>query len=246
MSDPTLEELLTASHRSARHIARNEARHPLETLTFFGLQPNMTVLEVLPAFGWYTEILAPDLAEDGLLIGATYNRDPATQLEWQGRYNAAFDAKLAEDPASFGAVQISSLKDGTSTIAEAGSVDLILDFRNAHNWLRQGGTVPEAWFKALKTGGVVGIVDHSARAEVAYDPSNGYLHESQVIEAMVAAGFRFLGRSDHLANPLDRGNHAKGVWTLPPTLRLGEENQNHYLAIGESHRMALKFLKPAN
>jgi predicted methyltransferase len=237
---------LTGPARSADHVRRDVYRKPLETLEFFGLKANMTVLESWPGGGWYTEILAPYLAEQGQLIGATYNRDPATQLEWQGRYNAAFDAKLAEDPASFGAVQISSLKDGTSTIAEAGSVDLILDFRNAHNWLRQGGTVPEAWFKALKTGGVVGIVDHSAPPEVAYDPSNGYLHESQVIEAMVAAGFRFLGRSDHLANPLDRGNHAKGVWTLPPTLRLGEENQNHYLAIGESHRMALKFLKPAN
>lgn len=93
---------------------------------------------------------------------------------------------------------------------------------------------------------MVGIVDHSAQADAAYDPGNGYLHESQVIEVMVGAGFRFLGRSDHLANPLDKGQHPRGVWTLPPSLRLGEENQNHYLAIGESHRMALKFLKPAN
>lgn len=243
--DP-LWEALTGPARSADHVRRDIYRKPLETLQFFGLKADMTVLESWPGGGWYTEILAPYLAEEGLFIAATYDRDPTTQLEWQGRYNAALDAKLAEDPASYGAVQISSLKDGSSTIAEAGSVDLILDFRNAHNWLRQGGTVPQAWFKALKAGGVVGIVDHSARPEVAYDPGNGYLHESQVIEVMVGAGFRFLGRSDHLANPLDHGNHAKGVWTLPPTLRLGEENQNHYLAIGESHRMALKFLKPAN
>lgn len=243
--DP-LWEALTGPARSADHVRRDVYRKPLETLQFFGLKADMTVLESWPGGGWYTEILAPYLAEEGLFIAATYDRDPTTQLEWQGRYNAALEAKLAEDPASYGAVQISSLKDGTSTIAEAGSVDLILDFRNAHNWLRQGGTVPQAWFKALKAGGVVGIVDHSARPEVAYDPGNGYLHESQVIEVMVAAGFRFLGRSDHLANPLDHGNHAQGVWTLPPTLRLGEENQNHYLAIGESHRMALKFLKPAN
>ena len=120
----SLWKALTGPARSADHVRRDGYRKPLETLEFFGLKKDMTVLESWPGGGWYTEILAPYLAEDGLLIGATYNRDPATQLEWQGRYNAAFDAKLAEDPASFGAVQISSLKDGTSTIAEAGSSTL--------------------------------------------------------------------------------------------------------------------------
>lgn len=243
--DP-LWDAITGPVRSADNVRRDVYRKPLETLTFFGLRADMTVLESWPGGGWYTEILAPYLAEDGQLLAATYDRDPETQSAYYARANAAYDAKLAENPDAYGAVKIAGLKDGTSTIAEAGSVDLILDFRNAHNWLRQGGTVPEAWFKALKAGGVVGIVDHSAPADAAYDPGNGYLHESQVIEVMVGAGFRFLGRSDHLANPLDKGQHPRGVWTLPPSLRLGEENQNHYLAIGESHRMALKFLKPAN
>jgi predicted methyltransferase len=243
--DP-LWDAITGPVRSADNVRRDVYRKPLETLTFFGLRADMTVLESWPGGGWYTEILAPYLAEDGQLLAATYDRDPETQSAYYARANAAYDAKLAENPDAYGAVKVSGLKDGTSTIAEAGSVDLILDFRNAHNWLRQGGTVPEAWFKALKAGGVVGIVDHSAQADAAYDPGNGYLHESQVIEVMVGAGFRFLGRSDHLANPLDKGQHPRGVWTLPPSLRLGEENQNRYLAIGESHRMALKFLKPAN
>ncbi len=243
--DP-LWDAITGPVRSADNVRRDVYRKPLETLTFFGLRADMTVLESWPGGGWYTEILAPYLAEDGQLLAATYDRNPETQSAYYARANAAYDAKLAENPDAYGAVKIAGLKDGTSTIAEAGSVDLILDFRNAHNWLRQGGTVPEAWFKALKAGGVVGIVDHSAQADAAYDPGNGYLHESQVIEVMVGAGFRFLGRSDHLANPLDKGQHPRGVWTLPPSLRLGEENQNHYLAIGESHRMALKFLKPAN
>jgi predicted methyltransferase len=243
--DP-LWDAITGPVRSADNVRRDVYRKPLETLTFFGLRADMTVLESWPGGGWYTEILAPYLAEEGQLLAATYDRDPETQSAYYARANAAYDAKLAENPDAYGAVKVSGLKDGTSTIAEAGSVDLILDFRNAHNWLRQGGTVPEAWFKALKAGGVVGIVDHSAPADAAYDPGNGYLHESQVIEVMVGAGFRFLGRSDHLANPLDKGQHPRGVWTLPPSLRLGEENQNHYLAIGESHRMALKFLKPAN
>ncbi|MEY3041723.1 MAG: hypothetical protein RLZZ174_805 [Pseudomonadota bacterium] len=243
--DP-LWDAITGPVRSADNVRRDVYRKPLETLTFFGLRADMTVLESWPGGGWYTEILAPYLAEDGQLLAATYDRDPETQSAYYARANAAYDAKLAENPDAYGAVKVSGLKDGTSTIAEAGSVDLILDFRNAHNWLRQGGTVPEAWFKALKAGGVVGIIDHSAQADAAYDPGNGYLHESQVIEVMVGAGFRFLGRSDHLANPLDKGQHPRGVWTLPPSLRLGEENQNHYLAIGESHRMALKFLKPAN
>ncbi len=243
--DP-LWDAITGPVRSADNVRRDVYRKPLETLTFFGLRADMTVLESWPGGGWYTEILAPYLAEDGQLLAATYDRNPETQSAYYARANAAYDAKLAENPDAYGAVKIAGLKDGTSTIAEAGSVDLILDFRNAHNWLRQGGTVPEAWFKALKAGGVVGIVDHSAPADAAYDPGNGYLHESQVIEVMVGAGFRFLGRSDHLANPLDKGQHPRGVWTLPPSLRLGEENQNHYLAIGESHRMALKFLKPAN
>jgi predicted methyltransferase len=243
--DP-LWDAITGPVRSADNVRRDVYRKPLETLTFFGLRADMTVLESWPGGGWYTEILAPYLAEEGQLLAATYDRNPETQSAYYARANAAYDAKLAENPDAYGAVKIAGLKDGTSTIAEAGSVDLILDFRNAHNWLRQGGTVPEAWFKALKAGGVVGIVDHSAPADAAYDPGNGYLHESQVIEVMVGAGFRFLGRSDHLANPLDKGQHPRGVWTLPPSLRLGEENQNHYLAIGESHRMALKFLKPAN
>jgi predicted methyltransferase len=243
--DP-LWDAITGPVRSADNVRRDVYRKPLETLTFFGLRADMTVLESWPGGGWYTEILAPYLAEEGQLLAATYDRNPETQSAYYARANAAYDAKLAENPDAYGAVKIAGLKDGTSTIAEAGSVDLILDFRNAHNWLRQGGTVPEAWFKALKAGGVVGIVDHSAQADAAYDPGNGYLHESQVIEVMVGAGFRFLGRSDHLANPLDKGQHPRGVWTLPPSLRLGEENQNHYLAIGESHRMALKFLKPAN
>jgi predicted methyltransferase len=243
--DP-LWDAITGPVRSADNVRRDVYRKPLETLTFFGLRADMTVLESWPGGGWYTEILAPYLAEEGQLLAATYDRNPETQSAYYARANAAYDAKLAENPDAYGAVKVSGLKDGTSTIAEAGSVDLILDFRNAHNWLRQGGTVPEAWFKALKAGGVVGIVDHSAPADAAYDPGNGYLHESQVIEVMVGAGFRFLGRSDHLANPLDKGQHPRGVWTLPPSLRLGEENQNHYLAIGESHRMALKFLKPAN
>lgn len=243
--DP-LWDAITGPVRSADNVRRDVYRKPLETLTFFGLRADMTVLESWPGGGWYTEILAPYLAEEGQLLAATYDRNPETQSAYYARANAAYDAKLAENPDAYGAVKIAGLKDGTSTIAEADSVDLILDFRNAHNWLRQGGTVPEAWFKALKAGGVVGIVDHSAQADAAYDPGNGYLHESQVIEVMVGAGFRFLGRSDHLANPLDKGQHPRGVWTLPPSLRLGEENQNHYLAIGESHRMALKFLKPAN
>ena len=243
--DP-LWDAITGPVRSADNVRRDVYRKPLETLTFFGLRADMTVLESWPGGGWYTEILAPYLAEDGQLLAATYDRNPETQSAYYARANAAYDAKLAENPNAYGGVKVSGLKDGTSTIAEAGSVDLILDFRNAHNWLRQGGTVPEAWFKALKAGGVVGIVDHSAQADAAYDPGNGYLHESQVIEVMVGAGFRFLGRSDHLANPLDKGQHPRGVWTLPPSLRLGEENQNRYLAIGESHRMALKFLKPAN
>jgi len=243
--DP-LWDAITGPVRSADNVRRDVYRKPLETLTFFGLRADMTVLESWPGGGWYTEILAPYLAEDGQLLAATYDRNPETQSAYYARANAAYDAKLADNPDAYGGVKVSGLKDGTSTIAEAGSVDLILDFRNAHNWLRQGGTVPEAWFKALKAGGVVGIVDHSAQADAAYDPGNGYLHESQVIEVMVGAGFRFLGRSDHLANPLDKGQHPRGVWTLPPSLRLGEENQNHYLAIGESHRMALKFLKPAN
>ncbi|MBL6808090.1 MAG: class I SAM-dependent methyltransferase, partial [Pseudomonadales bacterium] len=232
--DP-LWDAITGPVRSADNVRRDVYRKPLETLTFFGLRADMTVLESWPGGGWYTEILAPYLAEEGQLLAATYDRNPETQSAYYARANAAYDAKLAENPDAYGAVKIAGLKDGTSTIAEAGSVDLILDFRNAHNWLRQGGTVPEAWFKALKAGGVVGIVDHSAQADAAYDPGNGYLHESQVIEVMVGAGFRFLGRSDHLANPLDKGQHPRGVWTLPPSLRLGEENQNHYLAIGESH-----------
>jgi predicted methyltransferase len=234
-----LQKIADGPQRSAANKARDRYRHPVQTLTFFGLKPDMTVVEIWPEGGWYTEILAPYLKDQGKLYEALR---PGSE--------AAFKRKMASDPARYSKITTTELMPPEHTeIAPPGSADLVLSFRNVHDWLAKG-TAPmyfQAFYRALKPGGILGIVDHRASTKTPYDPKakSGYVRESEMIDLAKAAGFKYIGSSEINANPKDDTIHPAGVWTLPPTLRLGKQDRAKYEAIGESDRMTLKFIKPA-
>lgn len=246
-----LEEIITASHRSEAHIARNQYRHPLETLRFFQVEENMTVVEIWPgAKGWYTEILAPYLKDEGKLYAAHFSAD--SKVKYFTNSLAAFKNKLANNPDIYSKVLITTLNAPTEIdIAPKNSADRVLTFRNVHNWLKQEGNgihVFKAMYDTLKPGGILGVVEHRAAEGTTLEQmqKSGYVSESYTIALAKKAGFELLEKSEINANPKDNKDHPKGVWTLPPSLRLGKENKDHYLSIGESDRMTLKFIKPAN
>lgn len=241
-----LRAAINGDHRSEANKARDVYRSPYETLSFFGVEADDVVIEAWPGGGWYTEILAPYLKAEGKLIGATYDRSATPLAGWMTGSNNGYDQLLASNPAIYGDVVIAEqLTQSQSTLAEPGTVDVIVDFRNAHNWLGMGAeNVVKAWHAALKTGGVVGIVDHRWPADQPAVPGNGYIHEKQLVDLMTAHGFTFAGSSEVNANPNDPKDHAGGVWMLPPNLRgVSDADRPRFLAIGESDRMTLKFVK---
>ena len=201
---------------------------------FFGIEPDMTVVEIWPGGGWYTEILAPFLKDQGQYYAAHRNRD--TTNERLLKFIARYDAKLAAQPELYGKVIVTQLSRKKGDIAPAGSADMVLTFRNVHNWMKHGFDthVFEAMFRALKPGGILGVVEHRADPEEFPDPQalSGYVQEDQVIQLAEAAGFKLVERSEVNANPKDTRDHPKGVWTLPPTLRLKDQDRDKYLAIG--------------
>jgi predicted methyltransferase len=244
--DERLKEVVAGDHRSEANKARDEYRHPVETLNFFGLKPDMTVVEIYPGRGWYTEILAPYLKGRGTLYAAEHPGDPSYAAVQ--RSLEAFDQKVKDAPDLYGEVKRTKLtKDGD--IAPPGSADLVVTFRNVHSFMGSG-TENEAFaamYKALKPGGVLGVVQHRGDPAVEQDPKagTGYVNEDYVIALAETAGFELAEKSEINANPKDTKDYAKGVWTLPPSLRLGDEDRDKYEAIGESDRMTLKFVKPA-
>jgi len=244
------EELLTAGHRSEKNKQRDQYRHPQETLEFFGIKPGMTVVEIAPGGGWYTEILSPLLGPQGKLYAAHF--DPNSEVEYYRNGRAKFERKMDVESDVYGNVEITTFQPPEMfDIAPAGSADAVVTFRNVHNWLRGGreATVEsfKAMYKALKPGGVLGVVEHRLPASQEQDEkaSSGYMHQQFVIDVAQDAGFKLVASSEINANPKDTANHPKGVWTLPPSLRLGEQDRDKYLEIGESDRMTLKFVKPA-
>ena len=245
--DDRLKEVIAGSHRSEENKARDKYRHPLETLTFFGIRPDMTVVEIYPGQGWYTEVLAPYLKGSGTLYAAEHPGDPS--YEAVQRSLEAFDQKVKGAPELYGEVKRTKLTtDGD--VAPPGSADLVVTFRNVHSWMG-AGTEDEAFaamFRALKPGGVLGVVQHRGDPDVAQDPKAGlgYVNQDYVIKLAKKAGFELADKSEINANPQDTKDYPKGVWTLPPSLRLGDEDREKYLAIGESDRMTLKFVKPAS
>lgn len=245
--DGRLKEVIAGDHRSEKNKARDKYRNPFETLTFFGIRPDMTVVEIYPGRGWYTEILAPYLKDSGTLFAAEHPGDPSyAALQ---RSLDAFDQKIQDAPELYGEVKRTKLtKEGH--IAPPGSADLVVTFRNVHS-LMGSGTEQEAFaamFKALKPGGVLGVVQHRGDPNVKQDPKAGlgYVNEDYVIELAEKAGFDLAEKAEINGNPKDTKDHPKNVWTLPPSLRLGDEDREKYLAIGESDRMTLRFVKPTS
>lgn len=241
-----LEQTIAGDHRTARYAERDKYRHPLETLKFFGLKPDMTVVEIWPGGGWYTEILAPYLKGAGKYYAAHRNRD--TKDARILRFIARYDAKLAARPDLYGEVIVTELSRTKTAIAPPGSADMVLTFRNVHNWMKFGfeKQIFDAMYAALKPGGILGVVEHRADPDEFPDPQalSGYVHEEQVVRMAEDAGFKLVAKSEINANPLDTRTHPEGVWTLPPSLRLKDKDRDKYLAIGESDRMTLKFIKP--
>lgn len=235
--------LLKGSNRSVENQARDKYRHPAETLTFFGIKPTMTVVEVSPSAGWYTEILAPYLKDKGSYYAAHNN--PAAS-ERSAKSVETFKAKLASSPA-YANVKVTAFGKGAYEIAPAGTVDAVLTFRNVHNWY-MNGFAPDAFAafaKALKKGGILGIEEHRLPEDRpdAMQTSSGYMKRSTVVKLAEDAGFRLVGESKVNANPKDTHDYPKGVWTLPPNYAEGDTDRAKYAAIGESDRMTLKFVK---
>lgn len=238
-----------APTRSEANVARDRYRHPAETLAFFGVEPDMTVVEIWPGGGWYTEVLAPLLADDGQLYVAIFSDTAKGQPGYRARLNKSLRDKFAANPEVYSDVKITHLHiPGETDIAPAGSADRVLTFRNVHNWLAEdhADEAFAAFFRALKPSGMLGVVEHRANpgTDLETMKTSGYVTEEKVIELARAAGFELAERSDVNANPKDTADHPRGVWTLPPSLRLGEEDREKYLAIGESDRMTLLFRKP--
>jgi predicted methyltransferase len=247
-ADEALQAVIASPHR-AESASRDAARHPYETLMFFGLKPQMTVVELSPGGGWYTEILAPYLKERGRLIAAGY--DPQDSVEYFRSNAAKFSEKLKSAPDLYGKVEVTIFAPPLKLdYAPKGSADLVLTFRNIHNWVRHGDEAMKAIFQSaydgLKPGGVFGVVEHRLPANMAQDAkaSSGYVHEKYVIDLALSVGFKLAGKSEINANPNDHADHEGGVWALPPTFRNKDKDREKYQAIGESDRMTMKFVKP--
>lgn len=246
---PALKAAVDNPARAAEQRARDQYRHPLQTLEFFGIAPDMTVVEIWPGLTGYTDILAAYLHDHGRYIAAIPAADLPNASDYTKRGVAAYEAKLKADPARLGEITVSQFSPPSRTdIAPAGSADAVLTFRNVHNWIAGGFEQQafDAFYKALKPGGVLGVAEHRAKPGSTLEQmkTSGYVNEDYVIALARNAGFTLAARSEINANPKDTKDYPAGVWTLPPTLRLKDQDRDKYLAIGESDRMTLKFVKP--
>jgi len=247
LPDTKLQSLVDGPQRTQTYKSRDAARHPYEVLHFFGLKDDQTVVEIWPGgAGYWTEILAPYLRDHGHYYAAM-DEATTTSAEAQ-KSNAAFAAKLAANPALYDRVTTTEFAGDRHEIAPAGSADLVVTFRNVHNWMaaHEDKAAFAMFFKALKPGGRLGLEEHRGLTTVPQDPEarSGYVRQDYVIALAEAAGFKFVGSSEINANPRDTKDYANGVWTLPPVYRLGAVDHAKYEAIGESDRMILTFVKP--
>ena len=243
-----LQKAVESPYRTAAFVERDQYRHPIQTLEFFGIRRDMTVVEVWPGpAGWYTEVLAPLLREKGKLYAAQF--PPDSGIGFYSRSLANYREKLAGAPEAYDRVEITYLYPPQHIeIAPPETADAVLTFRNVHNWAKAGRAEKmfASFHAALKPGGVLGVVEHRATPGTSLKDQieTGYMTEAYVIEKATAAGFVLEASSEVNANPQDDHDHPAGVWTLPPTLRLGDEDRSQYLEIGESDRMTLRFRKP--
>ena len=236
-----LRSAVDSKDRSEKNVARDEFRKPYETLSFFQLEPDMTIVELSPGGGWYTEILANYIRESGNLIAAHFSKDSERAYFRNSRIK--FEKKVKENDL----YEKVTVVDLNSELSDPSSVDAVLTFRNLHNWL--GPNMDKIFsnsFNVLKPGGLFGIVEHRAKAGTSMEnmKKSGYVTEQHAIKIAKKHGFELLAKSEINANPKDSADHPRGVWTLPPVLRLKEKDKEKYLAIGESDRMTLLFRKP--
>jgi predicted methyltransferase len=239
LADPTLEAVIAGPQRSIANIARDMYRHPLEVLTFFGVQPESSVVEIMPGkAGYWTEILAPYLKDHGHFTASGDSSRDITPLK----------ERIALSPELYGKVVLTEFSGGDEEIAPKGSADFVLTFRNIHNWMWAGTAEAafKAFYRALKPGGILGVEEHRGKADQPQDPQakSGYVRQDYAIALAAMAGFKLISVSEINANPKDTKNYPEGVWTLPPTYRLGMQDREKYTAIGESDRFVLKFQKP--
>jgi len=248
-ADLTLEQAAKAPNRSSEFVARDIARHPIEELRFFGVTPRSSVIEIWPGGGYWTEMLAPYLHDHGKLTLAVDvpNGEPEGQnfslgLKFAGRLNA--------DPAAYGRIEYTFFGEKHVDLAAPASADVILTFRNLHNWVNPAMNLDvqkmlRSIHRALKPGGILGIEDHRGNPKLPQDPEAkfGYLRQDYAIALVEKAGFRLEGTSEIDANPRDTADYLRGVWTLPPSYALGEVDRDKYKAIGEADNFVLKFVK---
>jgi len=242
--DAALTAAVADPGRTATFVARDKARHPAEELAVFGITPKMTVVELWPGGGYWTEILGPYLKQSGTYYVALNAPGDAEEDAGTQRWR---DRMAAEQP-RLGTIHETMLGKDHYDIAPAGSADLVLTFRNLHNWMDGGYAeqVLAAAFKALKPGGILGIEEHRGRNDKPQDPhaKDGYVREDYTIALAKKAGFKLAGSSEINANPKDTKDWVDGVWTLPPTLSQKDKDRDRYLAIGEADNFVLKFQKP--
>jgi predicted methyltransferase len=243
--DPALTAAVASPDRQPTAVARDSARHPVEELTFMSLAQSQTVVELWPGGGYWTDILGPYLAPHGHLYvalpkaGVDADEDTGV-VRWRKRFTS--------QPARYGTIIQTTLGPGEFDIAPPGSVDLVLTFRNLHNWMDAGYAreALAACFRALKPGGILGIEEHRGRNDRPQDPKakDGYVRQDYTIALAQQVGFELIGSSEMLANPRDTKDWVDGVWTLPPTLSQGDKDRERYIAIGEADNFVLKFRKP--
>ncbi len=241
-----LDSVIQGTHREAKNVARDIYRHPKETLLVFGIQSNMKVLEILPGRGWYTEILAPLMKDSGELTVASFgDTHPKKYLR---NIHVNFMKKLNADTDTYGKVEVVVFNNGgyLKDIPD-NSMDMVVTFRNTHNWVRYGGIeeIFTAFNRVLKPGGILGVVQHRADkgTDAKTTAEKGYVPKSYLINIVEDAGFELVKKSDINTNLADSKDYPEGVWSLPPTYREKDKDRAKYTAIGESDRMTLKFIK---
>jgi predicted methyltransferase len=243
--DEALTKAVAPEHRSPNFVERDAYRKPVQVLEFIGVKPTMTVVEISPGGGYWTEILAPYLHDKGTYYTAI---TPRASSERAATAADTWQKKLDGNKAIYGNVKISDFGGGKFEPAPAGSADVVITARNVHNWMAQG-TAEQAFasfYKTLKPGGLLIVEEHRAPADKPQDPkaANGYVREDYTIGLAEKAGFKVAGKSDLLNNPKDTKDHPKGVWTLPPTYAMGDTDKAKYQAIGEADNFLVKFQKP--